>query len=113
MATGRGKFVETVACKMNPRISSCFEKGHDAKERRVSIDKMGVIGGGLMGSGIAEVCARTGSDVTVAEGNSQAAQAARERIDSSLNRAEARGKSDSSERQKVHEPTRRSEEAQE
>lgn len=101
MATGRGKFVETVACKMNPRISSCFEKGHDAKERRVSIDKMGVIGGGLMGSGIAEVCARTGIDVTVAEVNSQAAQAARERIDSSLNRAEARGKIDSSERQKV------------
>ncbi|TDI48717.1 MAG: hypothetical protein E2O98_06810, partial [Acidobacteria bacterium] len=27
------------------------------------IERVGVIGGGLMGSGIAEVCARAGSDV--------------------------------------------------
>jgi len=29
--------------------------------------RIGVIGGGLMGSGIAEVCARAGVDVTVVE----------------------------------------------
>src|SRR5699024_6441398 len=96
MATGCSRFDQTVACKSNPRRSSCFANGHDAKEKRVSIDKMGVIGGGLMGSGIAEVCARTGIDVTIAEVNPQAAQAAHQRIDSSLNRAEARGKIDSS-----------------
>lgn len=67
----------------------------------MSIDKMGVIGGGLMGSGIAEVCARTGIDVTIAEVNSKAAQAAHQRIDSSLDRAESRGKIDAAERQDV------------
>jgi 3-hydroxybutyryl-CoA dehydrogenase len=32
----------------------------------MSIDRVGVVGCGLMGSGIAEVCARAGMDVLVA-----------------------------------------------
>lgn len=64
----------------------------------MSIERMGVIGGGLMGSGIAEVCARAGIDVTVAEVSQDAASAARERIERSLNRAESRGKIEASER---------------
>lgn len=47
-----------------------------------------------MGSGIAEVCARIGSQVTVHEINASAAEAAMARIDKSLNRAVERGKLD-------------------
>ena len=35
--------------------------------RRSEIERVGVVGGGLMGSGIAEVCARAGLDVVVRE----------------------------------------------
>jgi 3-hydroxybutyryl-CoA dehydrogenase len=54
--------------------------------------KIGVIGGGLMGSGIAEMCARAGLDVTVVEVGSAALDAARARLRASLERAAARGK---------------------
>ncbi|BBC30864.1 3-hydroxybutyryl-CoA dehydrogenase [Streptomyces graminofaciens] len=59
------------------------------------IRRVGVIGGGLMGSGIAEVCARAGRDVTVVESTDAAADAARQRLEASLKRAESRGKIDS------------------
>jgi 3-hydroxybutyryl-CoA dehydrogenase len=54
--------------------------------------KVGVIGGGLMGSGIAEVCARAGLDVRVVEFDAAAAAATRRRIEASLGRAAAKGK---------------------
>ncbi|WP_110239707.1 3-hydroxybutyryl-CoA dehydrogenase [Nocardioides gilvus] len=57
--------------------------------------KVGVVGGGLMGSGIAEVSARAGLDVIVVESNEQAAEAARARMTKSLERAESKGKIDS------------------
>lgn len=53
---------------------------------------VGVIGGGLMGTGIAEVSARAGKDVIVVESSPAAAEAARARLESSLRRAESRGK---------------------
>ncbi len=56
------------------------------------ITRVGVIGGGLMGSGIAEVCARNGSDVVVTELNPTYAAAAGKRIDGSLARAVKSGK---------------------
>ena len=56
------------------------------------IDKVGVIGGGLMGSGITEVAARAGLDVVVVEVNADAVKAASERVESSLRKAESRGK---------------------
>jgi 3-hydroxybutyryl-CoA dehydrogenase len=54
--------------------------------------RVGVIGGGLMGSGIAEVCARAGVDVTVVEVDEPRVEAARARIDKSLDRALRSGK---------------------
>lgn len=62
-----------------------------------SIEKVGVIGGGLMGSGITEVAARAGLDVIVIEISDDAAKAAAERVEGSLRKAEARGKIESAE----------------
>lgn len=56
------------------------------------MERIGVIGGGLMGAGIAEVCARAGSDVIVVEVSPDAAHAAERRVRSSIERAESRGK---------------------
>jgi 3-hydroxybutyryl-CoA dehydrogenase len=56
---------------------------------------VGVVGGGLMGSGIAEVSARAGQDVVVVESSEDAAKAALGRLEKSLERAAAKGKIDS------------------
>ncbi|GAA3126440.1 3-hydroxybutyryl-CoA dehydrogenase [Streptomyces echinatus] len=56
------------------------------------IERVGVVGCGLMGAGIAEVCARAGLPVTVVERDAEAARAGRLRIDRSLDRAAARGR---------------------
>lgn len=53
-----------------------------------------MVGGGLMGSGIAEVCARAGLDVIVREVTAEAAEKAQERITASLDRAVTGGKLD-------------------
>ncbi|MGW6796507.1 3-hydroxybutyryl-CoA dehydrogenase [Streptomyces chartreusis] len=53
---------------------------------------VGVVGAGLMGSGIAELCARKGLDTIVYEINAQAVEAGRDRISRSLSRAVERGK---------------------
>ena len=49
-----------------------------------TIEKVGVVGSGLMGSGIAEVCARAGRDVVVVEASDEAAAAGRRRLEQSL-----------------------------
>ena len=56
------------------------------------IERVGVIGCGLMGSGIAEVCARNGLDVVVREADDAAARAGLDRISNSLAQAVKRGK---------------------
>ena len=59
------------------------------------MEKIGVVGCGLMGAGIAEVCARAGSDVVVVESDDARAEAGHGRLEKSLRRAEERGRLDS------------------
>jgi 3-hydroxybutyryl-CoA dehydrogenase len=61
------------------------------------IERVGVIGGGLMGSGITEVAARAGLDVVVVEISAESVKAAADRVEGSLRKAESRGKIDSAE----------------
>jgi 3-hydroxybutyryl-CoA dehydrogenase len=58
----------------------------------MNIERVAVVGGGLMGSGIAEVCAASGLDVTLREVGDEALDAARGRIETSLQRAAKAGK---------------------
>jgi 3-hydroxybutyryl-CoA dehydrogenase len=57
-----------------------------------SIERVGVIGAGQMGGGIAEVCARAGVDVTVFETTDALVTAGRTRIAKSLERGVSSGK---------------------
>jgi 3-hydroxybutyryl-CoA dehydrogenase len=58
----------------------------------MSIERVGVVGAGLMGSGIAEVCARAGLDVIVREVDAAACERGRARIVGSLDRGVRNGK---------------------
>jgi len=77
------------------RVGSGLKFGEPATEvedAMTEIERVGVVGAGLMGSGIAEVCARASLDVLVCEQNRSAADAARERILASLDRGVRGGK---------------------
>jgi 3-hydroxybutyryl-CoA dehydrogenase len=63
-----------------------------------TMQRIGVVGCGLMGSGIAEVCARADLDVVVVESDAEAAAAGRKRLETSLHRAESKGKIDSADK---------------
>jgi hypothetical protein len=56
------------------------------------IQRAGIVGAGLMGPGIAEVCARTEQDVVVREIDDEATAAGRARITDSLDRSLEKGK---------------------
>ena len=58
----------------------------------MEIKKIGVVGCGLMGSGIAEVCARSGYDVVVREVNDKLLQKGLDRIRKSMAKGVQRGK---------------------
>ncbi len=66
-----------------------------------NVERVGVVGAGLMGSGIAEVSAKAGLDVLVSEVSADAAEAGRARIEKSLDRAVKKGKLDEAERDAV------------
>lgn len=56
------------------------------------MELVGVIGGGTMGAGIAEVCVKAGSSVVILETKQEYADAAQARIEKSLARGVTRGK---------------------
>lgn len=64
----------------------------------MKIKTVGVIGAGLMGSGIVETAARNGYDVIMREVNDDALQAGQQRIQKSLGRGVERGKLSEEER---------------
>jgi 3-hydroxybutyryl-CoA dehydrogenase len=63
------------------------------------VETVGVVGGGIMGSGIAEVAARSGCDVILREVHPKMCDHARERIEASLDRAVRSGKLQAEERE--------------
>jgi 3-hydroxybutyryl-CoA dehydrogenase len=63
----------------------------------VEATKLGVVGAGFMGSGIAEAAARAGLAVTVYEPQAAALERSRERIEKSVGRAVEAGKLDAAE----------------
>lgn len=58
----------------------------------MGIERVGVVGAGQMGSGIAEVAAKAGANVVVYEPSQEFVDAGRDRITASLERAKAKGK---------------------
>jgi 3-hydroxybutyryl-CoA dehydrogenase len=58
----------------------------------MDVERVGILGAGLMGSGVAEVCARAGLEVAVIEVGEELAAAGRKRVEASLAKAVARGK---------------------
>lgn len=64
----------------------------------MTVQRLGVVGGGQMGAGIAEVAAKAGVDVIVREVSQDAAAAGEARITKSLDRAVGRGKLDEADR---------------
>ena len=56
------------------------------------MERVGVVGCGLMGAGITEVVARAGLRVVVVEATDRAVAAGRQRLETSLQRARSRGK---------------------
>lgn len=62
------------------------------------IELVGIIGGGIMGAGIAEVTARSGCDVVLREVDMAAVEAAERRLTASLDKAVRNGKLEADER---------------
>src|SRR5512143_3209937 len=72
-----------------------------AEENVMNIKTVGVVGCGLMGSGIVEVCAKSGRAVVVLEMNDALLARGLQRIDASLAKAVERKKLDAGERDAI------------
>lgn len=69
-----------------------FSERHEVTESVAGVERVGVVGCGQMGAGIAEVCARSGLEVMVAETTGEALELGRTRLVNSLGKAADRGK---------------------
>jgi 3-hydroxybutyryl-CoA dehydrogenase len=69
--------------------------------RAEDVRRIGIVGCGLMGSGIAEVAARTGQDVIVLETSDEMVERGRRRIEASTLRTVERARLDAQERTAV------------
>ena len=78
-------------CTLGPPFRRVVEIGMQAQD----VKRVGVVGSGLMGSGIVEVCARAGALVTFAESTQELVEAGRARIEGSIRTGVERGKLDS------------------
>ena len=67
----------------------------------MTIHRIGIVGGGLMGSGIAEVSAKAGLDVTIREIDEVTVSAARSKIEKSTGRAVDKGKLEAGAREEI------------
>jgi len=67
---------------------------NESERMAMGITKVGVVGGGQMGGGIAEVCAKAGVDVIIVEANDEFAARSKAGITKSLDKAVERGKLD-------------------
>ena len=65
------------------------------------INVVGIVGGGIMGSGIAEVTARSGCEVVLREVNEAAVEGAQARLNASLDKAVRNGKLPEGERNSI------------
>jgi len=72
----------------------------------MALKSVGVVGCGLMGSGIVEVAARAGVDVIFVEPTDDLVAAGRSRIEGSTTKAVERGKLSSDDRKKLGPPTK-------
>src|SRR6476659_1135009 len=72
--------------------------GGEQVVRANDVKRVGVVGFGLMGSGIAQVLAGAGIEVVVLEPTEELLAGGRERVDASTGRAVERGKLDRQER---------------
>jgi 3-hydroxybutyryl-CoA dehydrogenase len=75
----------------------------EQEEGRVEIAKVGVVGCGLMGHGITQICAQAGCDVVVTEVDAEALERGIAKIEKQLERAVSRGKLDDGEARAVRE----------
>jgi len=71
------------------------------KECAVTVERVGVVGAGQMGAGIAEVCARAHVDVLVYEQTRELTTAGRARVLRSLDRGVSSGKITEREREQA------------
>ena len=72
--------------------ASAATEARDVRRRKLDITTVGVVGAGLMGSGIAEQAARSGYQVVVREIDDDALAAGSARVSRSMARAIERGK---------------------
>ena len=79
----------------------------DASPKGANVEKaIGVVGGGIMGCGIAEVAARSGCDVVLREINEDLVEAAKRKLDGSLDTAVRKGKLTEKERDDIKQRVR-------